>query len=303
MSCCALANGRCSIAKTLLTVTNFFFVLMGGVLLGLSLYVRLNSEWSSLFDTPEYGYSIVYFLMGLGVSVLFLSVIGLRAACKESKCLLWVYLVIILGVLVAQIFVATAIFNFNSVVADSSLATTTRLEWSSLETKVMDRLETTVEGIFTNGQCSHVNAFDPLASFAITCTTPNTGWFETFVNDKCARTNGDVPPDIQDCLHQAEQRATTDEEGVTDAQLAWCYCQDAVTNELHVYTKPLTAAAIAIAGVELLLFLAACYMACCYDKLQAEEEKRQKEQQQGYQAHSRNGNMQPHVGQKGINMV
>lgn len=295
MSCCTLANGRCSVAKALLTVVNFVFVLMGSALLAVSLYVRFDSDWSTLFDTPEYGYSIVYFLMGLGVAILALSMIGLRAACKESKCLLWMYLLIILGVLAAQVFIATALFNFNSVVADSSLANTTRTQWTTLETNVLDRLESTVEGIFTNGNCLHVNAANQTTPFVIACTGSNTGWFQTFVNDKCAirMTNEDAPTE---CLRAKMEQ--------TDGQITWCYCQGAITNELHTYTKPLTAAAIAVAAVELFLFLAACYMACCYDKLKAEEEKRQKEQQRGYQAHSHNGDAQPQaVGCGGINMV
>jgi len=296
MSCCTIANGRFSFSKCSLVLCNLLFSITGAVLLVASLYVRLNSNWQALFQSPDGGFSTLYFLMGLGAAILVISILGLRGAMKESKKMLCAYLVVVFVALAAQIFVATVLYRFNDTVADQMSIKTGigAQEISGFRGDVMKQIGNATVNIYTQGGCATKS--NSATSLTIQCNASNTGWFETFVNERCTPKSGSWnADDLQKC------QAIDNDQNSADGVATWCKCQQAISSELHKYAKPLTIVAFAVAGTELILLLSASYMVCCYNKRKAEAERMDQEQAQGYMAHQQAN--QPQVGQQGINMV
>lgn len=294
--CCTIANGRFSFSKCSLILCNLIFSILGAILLVASLYVRFSSDWQALFESPAGGFSMLYFLMGLGAAILLISMLGLRGAIKESKFMLCIYVTVIFAALVAQVFVAAVLYEFNTTVADqlsekSGISSNTI---TGFRGDVLSRIGNATTNIYTQGACQTTE--DTLTSLEIECNVSNTAWFEKFVNTQCTPGRGSWNADeLRKC------QARDNGKGSAAAVTTWCKCTQAIGSELHKYAKPLTIVAFAVAGIELLLLLAASYMVCCYNKRQAAAERLDQEQSQGYVAHHQAN--QPQVGKQGINMV
>lgn len=296
MSCCTIANGRFSFSKCSLVLCNLIFSILGAILLVASLYVRFSSDWQALFESPTGGFSTLYFLMGLGGVILLISMLGLRGAIKESKFMLCAYVTVIFAALAAQLFVAAVLYEFNTTVSDQ-MSVKTGISSDTLtgfRGDVLSRIGNATTNIYTQGKCQTTEG--SLTTLEIQCNASNTAWFEKFVNTQCTRGRDSWNADeLQKC--QARDNGKSSAAAVA----TWCKCTQAISSELHKYAKPLTIVAFAVAGIELLLLLAASYMVCCYDKRKAEAERFDQEQSQGYMAHQQAN--QPQVGRQGINMV
>merc|ERR1719446_1232241 len=156
MACCSLANGKFSFSKCSLVLCNLVFSLVGAVLLALSLFVRLDSDWQTLFDTPNGGFSMLYYCMALGSGILILSILGMRAALRESKCLLSLYLLVVLLALVAQAFIATVLFQFNDTVTAVAEDKTgiSYDDLTSVQRDVLQKIGDSTSSIYVNGDCT-----------------------------------------------------------------------------------------------------------------------------------------------------
>lgn len=293
MSCCTLANNRFSFSKCSLVLCNLIFSLVGAILLAASLYVRFDTHWSALFNSPTSGFSTLYLLMGVGGVILFLSVLGARAAVKESKFLLCLYLIVVLGALCAQIFAATVLYQLNDTVSTQLTSKTgiSAAELTGFQADVLQKIGNSTVNFYEQGKCTTIT--DSTSSLTIKCNTSNTGWFEKFVNTQCKPEGASWDSaDLQQCTAAGVSDGANNVGGVA----VWCKCMQAVSAEVQRYSKPLMIVAFVVAGIELLLVCAASYMICCYNKRKAEEERLTEEAQRGYMA-------QPKVTQQGINMV
>jgi len=291
-SCFKLANGKCSLFKCSLVLVNLIFSLLGLVLLAGSLYVRFDSDWYALLKSNDF--SVVYFMMGLGASITILSLVGMRGALKESKCLLCSYLVVVLLALVAQVFVASVLFRFNETVADVASQKTgiTAADLTSFQANVVNQIGDSTISIYSNGKCA--TSTNTATTLTIVCTGSNSAWFQDFVNAKCTPASGNWATDkLAACK---ATKATADPSAVE----VWCKCNQSISAELKRYSKPMLVTALVAAAVEVLLLLSAIYMVCCYNKRHAERENRMQERDQGYRAHQVS---KPAVGNQSINMV
>jgi len=233
-------------------------------------------------------------MIGLGATILLVSSIGMRAAMKESKPLLCIYLVVVLAALTAQLFVATLTFQFNSTVSDAAEKKTgiSSTDLEGFQRSIMKQLGDSTANIYTNGNCSTTTDTD--TELEIKCSAKNSVWFETFVNERCVPVLGSWDSASLESCEELNKGTKS------DASVAvWCKCEVAVSSELQKYSKPLTVAAIAMAVVETFLFLSASYMVCCYNKRRAQEERLLAEQSDSYRAAVEN----PTVANDGINMV
>merc|ERR1712070_1161471 len=209
----------------------------------------------------------------LGSGILILSILGMRAALRESKCLLSLYLLVVLLALVAQAFIATVLFQFNDTVTAVAEDKTgiSYDDLTSVQRDVLQKIGDSTSSIYVNGDCTTLQE----APLKIECSASNAGWFQKFVNEKC------TAQALPECLTSNAGRNT-----LASVRI-WCRCQNAVSAQLKTYSKPLTIAAIALAVVELLLVLSAFYLLCCYNRRHAEEEKRRQEVDHGYRPHNR----------------
>ena len=82
---------------------NFVLSIIGPLIFGLACWCRF-SNWSLYFDSPNYGYTILYFTMSLGGFIFFTALMGMCGACKESRSMLGCYFVVVVLVLVREAF-------------------------------------------------------------------------------------------------------------------------------------------------------------------------------------------------------
>lgn len=88
-------EGCTKVIKYVLFFFNFFFWLAGGVILGVALWLRQDSQTSSLLtlqldgnQAPNTFYISVYILIAVGAVMMFVGFLGCYGAIQESQCLL-----------------------------------------------------------------------------------------------------------------------------------------------------------------------------------------------------------------------
>ncbi|KAJ8394959.1 hypothetical protein AAFF_G00040820 [Aldrovandia affinis] len=88
-------EGCTKVIKYVLFFFNFFFWLAGGVILGVALWLRQDSQTSNLLElqlddthAPNTFYISVYILITVGAVMMFVGFLGCYGAIQESQCLL-----------------------------------------------------------------------------------------------------------------------------------------------------------------------------------------------------------------------
>lgn len=88
-------EGCTKVIKYVLFFFNFFFWLAGGVILGVALWLRQDSQTSNLLtlqldgnQAPNTFYISVYILIAVGAVMMFVGFLGCYGAIQESQCLL-----------------------------------------------------------------------------------------------------------------------------------------------------------------------------------------------------------------------
>ncbi|KAJ8272186.1 hypothetical protein COCON_G00110450 [Conger conger] len=93
-------EGCTKVIKYVLFFFNFFFWLAGGVILGVALWLRQDSQTSGLLSlrldgnqAPSTFYISVYILIAVGAVMMFVGFLGCYGAIQESQCLLGTFFV------------------------------------------------------------------------------------------------------------------------------------------------------------------------------------------------------------------
>eukprot|EP00057_Strongylocentrotus_purpuratus_P008972 XP_011663446.1 PREDICTED: tetraspanin-18 [Strongylocentrotus purpuratus] len=103
-------------AKIVLFVVNFVFWLTGVAVLGIGIWVSVDrgtADFLQLFEDPLFkilGYSMI----GIGGFVTLLGFIGCFGACHEHKWMVWLYFLIVLLLLLAEVVSTSLLFAFRS---------------------------------------------------------------------------------------------------------------------------------------------------------------------------------------------
>ncbi|XP_041471578.1 tetraspanin-6-like [Lytechinus variegatus] len=103
-------------AKIVLFVVNFVFWLTGVAVLGIGIWVSVDrgtADFLPLFEDPLFkilGYSMI----GIGGFVTLLGFIGCFGACHEHKWMVWLYFLIVLLLLLAEVVSTSLLFAFRS---------------------------------------------------------------------------------------------------------------------------------------------------------------------------------------------
>lgn len=256
--------------KSLLVVCNLVFALVGTALLAIALYVRLDTHWSNLFLSPTYGFHVVYFFVGLGASIMLLSLMGMVGAVRESKPLLVPYLLVVFVALVLQVVGATTWFNFNSAFT-RTINGEAPSSMSDIQREVMEHVEDQTMAIWNNGGCTIdlSNLLTPAS-----CADKRVNFLADLVNERCVPdgvVDGDtlstvfakaVTGAVDLDLQQVSACVGSDPTKANHARIMYCACQKEISKELSAIAQPVAISMTVIAGVELLLFVCACVLIC-----------------------------------------
>ncbi|UJR22420.1 hypothetical protein I4U23_025480 [Adineta vaga] len=94
--------------RTLLFFVNLIFILSGGLLVILG--IALRSHFKEFLEiTPEMKSSSPYVVMGLGIAVLFIGLLAFWCTIRGHITLLYIYSIIILLILIAEVILAVTI--------------------------------------------------------------------------------------------------------------------------------------------------------------------------------------------------
>lgn len=285
--------------KALVVFCNFIFSLVGAVILGSALYVRFDSNWSSLLKSPTYGLSVVDYFAILGAVILALALLGLVGAARESRCLLVPYLTVVTISLVLQLIGVAIISNFNRAFTHTIDG---QVNMTSVQQEIMARVQDQTMSIWSNGGCKvDLKALPKIAK----CEDSNAQWMADFVNEKCVPDSaaaGDTPTElafkaVASGVNVQQVLACTGSTnsleilsgGTNQDMLIYCACQQQISEELRSVSQPVYVTMAVIAGVEVLLLLCASYLACVLHR---------KKHTKPLLHHAN-----PVVGHQGINMV
>jgi len=181
LGCCA------TVQKWLIFIVNFLLFVFGTVQIGIAVYVLVAGSDSLGFaaDVLDGNDTAVNAMLAFGIIVVFISFQGCVGAKKESKCLLWIYAIILFFMIMGQamtVAVVAVSVEYGESIFESL--------WKELDADTIDDIETTYECCSFNGdnandtwagdvteynQCTSDNSFDPM----LTCW----GKFEGKIND------------------------------------------------------------------------------------------------------------------------
>uniref|UniRef100_A0A8C9V1A5 Tetraspanin n=1 Tax=Scleropages formosus TaxID=113540 RepID=A0A8C9V1A5_SCLFO len=108
--------------RTVMIVFNAIIFLAGNIILGLGIWVKVESEslvkvlWNTE-DTPEGAnpvFHMGYLLIAVGAVLLVMGFLGCCGAMKESPCMLLLFFVIVLLIFIAEVAGVVMIFIFNT---------------------------------------------------------------------------------------------------------------------------------------------------------------------------------------------
>ncbi|KXJ79658.1 hypothetical protein RP20_CCG028628 [Aedes albopictus] len=103
------------IAKTLLSVFNFVFFVLGSIVLGVGIWLvadkssfiallkMVESDQLEHFTQPAVIEQLAYFLIAIGAIMFFLSFLGYCGAIRESQCLLTTYGLFLIVILILEV--------------------------------------------------------------------------------------------------------------------------------------------------------------------------------------------------------
>lgn len=109
--------------KYLVMIFNLLYMMMGGTLLGLILWVYINATtMAPVTDDMGYNY-VLYFLMVVGAIMFIMGLLGCCGACQESQCMLATFFALVLVLFMGQVAIGVWVRaneqRFTKVVTDS----------------------------------------------------------------------------------------------------------------------------------------------------------------------------------------
>jgi len=176
-----------SFQKWMIFVINFILFIFGAIQIGIAGYVLAAGSDSLGFaaDVLDGNDTAVKAMLAFGIIVVFISFQGCMGAKRKSKCLLWIYAVILFFMIMGQamtVAVVAVSLEYGEEIFESL--------WKELEADTIDDIEVTYECCSFNGdnandtwagdvteydQCVSDNSFDPM----VTCW----GKFEKTIDD------------------------------------------------------------------------------------------------------------------------
>ncbi|XP_037624704.1 CD151 antigen isoform X2 [Sebastes umbrosus] len=174
--------------KYLLFLFNILFWLAGGVVLAVGVWTLVEkSDYISLLNSSFYSAS-AYILIAAGVIVIVTGIIGCCATLKEMKCLLTVYLVLLLCIFLLEIIAGVLAF----------------ITYQELDEELRQNLKVTMQQKYQQpGEESVTQAVDKLQQEFKCCGSHNSSdwsdcvWIqaaenERLVPDSCCKSPGDL---------------------------------------------------------------------------------------------------------------
>ncbi|XP_058047445.1 tetraspanin-8 [Ahaetulla prasina] len=95
--------GVSSCMKYSMFVFNFFFWIIGCIILGVSIWIRVSKDTQEEFKTDSSMVSAVNLLIAVGSVIMVLGFLGCCGAMKESQCMLLLFFIGLLMILLLQI--------------------------------------------------------------------------------------------------------------------------------------------------------------------------------------------------------
>jgi len=167
IGCCA------TMQKWLIFIVNFVLFIFGCVQIGFAAYVLTSGTDDLGFASDVMGgdNSSMQALLAFGIVVLVISFLGCCGAKRESKCLLWLYAIVLFFLIMGQSMVV-AVTGVSLEYGDSIYESL----WQELGAETISDIETTYECCSFNGDDADTWAGDAI-EYEI-CVTDN-GWTET----------------------------------------------------------------------------------------------------------------------------
>jgi hypothetical protein len=225
-----------SLAVSVLVISNLVFFLLGVAITGLSVWIH-ESNFSRFFMA-----NFIWSVCAAGIVVMAVSILGMCGACSQKKRYLAPYLFLVLACVGVQLAAVVIVTNYSSSLIDAHDVGFNSTAYNSATSEVMDWLEQNTEYVYDQAQCSPVS--NPTTGDLIICASAHSNWFETFVNEKCSA-------DTSRCA-----------DATSDSSLAFCLCQNALTDELDNYSQPVLIAALGLITLEALLLVFVVSLCC-----------------------------------------
>jgi len=167
IGCCA------TLQKWLIFIVNFLLFIFGCVQIGVAAYI-ITSDQDDLDFASEVmsgDDTTMKALLAFGIIVVFISFLGCCGAKKESKCLLWLYAIVLFFMIMGQS-MTVAVAGVSIEYGDSIFESL----WKELDAETITDIEENYECCSFNGDDDYTYAAD--ADEYDTCYS-NNGWTET----------------------------------------------------------------------------------------------------------------------------
>jgi len=166
IGCCA------TIQKWLIFIVNIILFIFGTVQIGIACYVLAAGTDSLGFmaDVIDGNESAVQAMLAFGIIIVIISFLACCGAMKESKCMLWLYAVILFFMIMGQSMVV-AVTGLTVEYGDSIFSSF----WKELDADTIDGIQTTYE-------CCSFNGDDPADTWPAdaneykSCSIANSNW-------------------------------------------------------------------------------------------------------------------------------
>lgn len=172
-----------------------------------------------------------------------MSLLGLVGACTQKKRWLAPYTLLLFVCLAVQMVGLVHTAKFNAGLHDAQALDFNEKNYNSVTSSAMDWIKKNTENVFDQAQCSL--STPQTTGDVVMCTADNSQWFEKFVNTKCS-----------------SNMARCDATSTDQAAIAFCLCQNALTDELKQYSNPILIAYASLVIFELLLVIFAICLCC-----------------------------------------
>lgn len=134
--------------KFVVMIFNLLYMMLGGALLGLALWVYVDgySVAPVTKDIESYSY-MLFFLMAVGAVMFVMGFLGCCGACQESQCMLATFFALVFVVFVGQIIAGAWLMTFEDrfkITVERSLLISIQKDYShiDLKTKAFDIIQT-----------------------------------------------------------------------------------------------------------------------------------------------------------------
>jgi hypothetical protein len=138
------------------------FAILGGLIVGVGLYIRTDSNWAPFFDNPEYGFNLLYFIIGIGGLMAWTALFGFCGAYTTKHCCIRAYVKFLVICVIIQAVSCYFFFEFNegldglenSISSGKLNLTTTGTKY---EQKLNLHLRATATHIYVQGNCTVIS--------------------------------------------------------------------------------------------------------------------------------------------------